>query len=265
MSRPVALTIAGSDSGGGAGIVADLKTFEAHDVWGAVAVTAVTAQNTLGVQATEAVSPLLVRAQIASVAADFDVAAAKTGMLAEVETVEVVAATVAELGVGPLVVDPILVSSSGDRLLDPAALDVLREQLLPVATVVTPNVPEAAALTGRSVDDRRSMEDVARALAALGPDVVVVTGGHLDGDGVADCIVAGDRVQWLTGDRILTRHTHGTGCVFSATVCAELARGMDAVDACIAAKHFVEKAVAGAVEIGSGTGPVDPGWERRVS
>jgi hydroxymethylpyrimidine/phosphomethylpyrimidine kinase len=260
--RPVALTIAGSDSSGGAGVAADLKTFEAHGVWGTAAVTAVTAQNTLGVQAWEAVSPELVRAQMASVAVDLSVDAAKTGMLATAEIVEVVAATVAELGIGPLVVDPVLVSGHGDRLLDAEGIDALKERLFPLASVVTPNIGEAAALTGRPVEERVTMVAAARAIAELGPDVVLVTGGHLEGDDSPDCVFAGGEVRWLESPRIRTRDTHGGGCVLSAALCAELARGMEPLDACVAAKRFAERAIAAGVAMGSGTGPVDPGWGR---
>ncbi len=265
--RPVALTIAGTDSGGGAGVAADLKTFEAHGVWGTAAITAVTAQNTLGVQAFETVTPELVRAQIASVAADLGVDAAKTGMLASAAVVEAVAATVAELGVGPLVVDPVLVSKHGDRLLAVDAVDAIRALLLPLATVLTPNLPEAEALVGFPVRTRADMESAARALLDLGPEVVLVKGGHLAGDTSPDCLLAAENADsdgpvWLEGVRIPGRHTHGTGCVLSAAIAAELARGMDPADACVAAKRFVERAVAGGVALGSGVGPVDPGWAR---
>ncbi|MEA2703393.1 MAG: hydroxymethylpyrimidine/phosphomethylpyrimidine kinase [Actinomycetota bacterium] len=261
----VALTIAGSDSSGGAGIVADLKTFAAHGVWGAVAITAVTAQNTLGVQAFDPVTPELVRAQIASVAVDLGVDAAKTGMLASAAVVEAVCQTVAELGVGPLVVDPVLVSKHGDRLLAPDAVVALRDTLLPLATVVTPNLPEAEALVGFPVRDRDGMEAAARALLELGPAVVLVKGGHLGGDTSPDCLMvagAADGPVWLEGARIAGRHTHGTGCVLSAAVCAELARGMEPADACVAAKRFVEKAIAAGVDLGSGVGPVNPAWQQ---
>ena len=185
--RPVALTIAGSDSGGGAGIVADLKTFQAHGVWGTAAIVAVTAQNTLGVQAFEAVSPELVRAQITSVVSDLGADAAKTGMLASAAMVEAVAATVREFGVGPLVVDPVFVSKHGDTLLADDAVGALRHRLLPLATVVTPNLPEAAALVGFDVADRPAMEKAAWALIDLGHEVVLVKGGHLaDGEASPD-------------------------------------------------------------------------------
>ena len=263
--RVVALTIAGTDSSGGAGVVADLKTFEAHGVWGTAAVTAVTAQNTLGVQAFEAVTPELVRAQIASVASDLGVDAAKTGMLASAEVVEAVATTVRELGVGPLVVDPVLVSKHGDRLLAADAVDAIRTLLLPLATVVTPNLPEAEALVGFPVRTRDDMEAAARALLDLGADVVLVKGGHFAGDASPDCLLAAetpDSPVWLEGARIPGRHTHGTGCVLSAAIAAELARGMEPADACVAAKRFVERAIAAGVALGLGIGPVDPGWAR---
>jgi hydroxymethylpyrimidine/phosphomethylpyrimidine kinase len=258
----VALTIAGSDSGGGAGITADLKTFEAHDVWGTVAVVAVTAQNTLGVQGFETLPSELVRKQVESVALDIGVDAAKTGMLASAALVTAVAGAVRDFGVPNLVVDPVFVSKHGDTLLADDAVAALRDELLPLATVVTPNLPEAAALVGSPIEDRAGMEEAGRALAAAGAEVVLVKGGHLGGEESPDCLVAGGEVQWLEGARILGRHTHGTGCVLSATVAAELARGMEAADACVAAKRFIEKAIAAGVDLGSGVGPVDPGWER---
>lgn len=262
-ARPVALTIAGSDSGGGAGIVADLRTFEAHGVWGTVAITAVTAQNTLGVQAVEVLSPEIVRAQIASVVSDLGVDAAKTGMLSSAEVVESVAATVAQFGVRPLVVDPVMVASAGGRLLDLDAVEAVRTLLLPRATVVTPNLSEAAALVGFDVTDRPGMERAARTLADMGPDVVLVKGGHLAGDASPDCLlVAGGAPLWLEGARLPAQGAHGSGCVLSAAICAELARGMEAPDACLAAKRFVERAIEAGPALGDGVVPVDPGWAR---
>ena len=263
--RPVALTIAGTDSGGGAGVVADLKTFEAHDVWGTAAVVAVTAQNTLGVQAFELISPELVRAQIASVVSDVGVDAAKTGMLGSATVVEAVAQAVTELGVRPLVVDPVSVSKHGDALLAADAVASLRDALLPLATVVTPNLPEAASLVGFPVDTREGMEEAGRALVELGAQVALVKGGHLaDGERSPDVVVTAGEFHWLEGQRVQGRHTHGTGCVLSAALCAELARGMEAADACVAAKAFVTHAISAGVDLGSGVGPVDPGWERRA-
>ena len=263
-TRPVALTIAGCDSSGGAGIVADLKTFEAHGVWGTVALTAVTAQNTLGVQAVETMTPEVVRAQMASVVADLAVDAAKTGMLASAEIVEAVVSTVAELGVRPLVVDPVMVASTGSRLLDPEAVEAVRELLLPRAAVVTPNLAEAGVLTGFEVADRESMVRAARALAEMGPQVVLVKGGHLSGDASPDCLLtAGEEPVWLEGRRLAANGAHGSGCVLSAAICAELARGMEPADACVAAKRFVERAIEAGPVLGEGVVPVEPGWEAR--
>ena len=259
------MTIAGSDSGGGAGIVADLKTFEVHGVWGTCALVAVTAQNTEGVQAFDTLSPELVRAQVLSVAGDIGVDAAKTGMLASAELVATVAGAVSDAGIAPLVVDPVFVSKHGDTLLADDAVGALRDELLPLATVVTPNLAEAGGLLGFEVGDRADMEEAGRALAGFGPSVVLVKGGHLGGEQSPDCLVAaGAEPVWLEGDRVPGRHTHGTGCVLSAALCAELARGMEPADACVAAKRFTERAIAAGVELGRGVGPVNPGWERTV-
>lgn len=261
---PVALTIAGSDSGGGAGIQADLKTFEAHGVWGTSAIVAVTAQNTLGVQAFETLPPALVRQQIISVFTDIGVAAAKTGMLATAELVAVVADAIEECGRPLLVVDPVFVSKHGDTLLADDAVGALRERLLPMATVVTPNLPEASALTGIEILDRDGMLAAAESLAGTGVGTVLVKGGHLAGEESPDLVYAAGTATWLEGDRIPGRHTHGTGCVLSAAITSELARGMDPADACVAAKRFIERAIAAGVELGGGVGPVNPGWERLV-
>jgi hydroxymethylpyrimidine/phosphomethylpyrimidine kinase len=255
----VALTVAGVDSSGGAGITADLKTFEAHGVWGACAVVAVTAQNTVGVHAVETVSPELVRAQILAVGRDLGVAAVKTGMLATVAHVRAVVAALEELGRPPLVVDPVAVSKHGDPLLDEDAVGVVRDELLPLATVVTPNLPEIEALTGRTVVDRAGMEAAARLLPGR---VVLVKGGHLDGPDSPDLVWSGGEARWLEGVRLPGRHTHGTGCTLSAAITAELARGMDPVDACVAAKVFVTGAIRAGLALGQGIGPVDPGFLR---
>ncbi|HYE76981.1 MAG TPA: bifunctional hydroxymethylpyrimidine kinase/phosphomethylpyrimidine kinase [bacterium] len=262
---PVAMTIAGSDSGGGAGIVADLKTFEAHGVWGTCALAAVTAQNTVGVQAAEQVSPGLVRAQVHSVAQDIGVDAAKTGMLASAEVVTTVAAALRQAGVERVVVDPVMVSKHGDALLDEDAVEALIEELLPLATVVTPNLEEASRLVGFEVSDREGMAEAARVLVAKGARTAFVKGGHLAGDESPDCLMQADaEVVWLQAPRLAGAHTHGTGCVLSAAICSELARGMEPSDACIAAKHFTERAIAAGVALGRGFGPVNPGWERAL-
>ena len=261
------MTIAGSDSGGGAGIVADLKTFEAHGVWGTTAIVAVTAQNTLGVQAFETLPAELVQQQIRSVASDIGVDAAKTGMLASAELVEAVAAALAETAIAKVVVDPVFVSKHGDTLLADDAVDALRTRLLPMASVVTPNLPEAERLVDGGITTRDAMAGAARTLVALGTKVAMVKGGHLEGEQSPDCVwVAGaSEPVWLEGTRIPGRHTHGTGCVLSAAITAELAKGMEPADACVAGKRFVERAIAGGLELGAGVGPVNPGWERAVS
>jgi hydroxymethylpyrimidine/phosphomethylpyrimidine kinase len=262
---PVALTIAGSDSGGGAGIVADLKTFEAHGVWGTTALVAVTAQNTVGVQAFETLPAALVRQQIESVVTDIGVDAAKTGMLASAELVTAVAAAAKDFGLHNLVVDPVFVSKHGDTLLADDAVGALRSQLLPLAIVVTPNLPEAEGLVGGTINDRKTMEAAARELVGLGVHVALVKGGHLEVEESPDCLLAaGEKPVWLEARRIPGRHTHGTGCVLSAAIAAELARGMEPADACVAAKRFVERAIASGLELGGGVGPVNPGWERHA-
>ncbi len=259
---PVAMTIAGSDSSGGAGVVADLKTFEALGVWGTLALVGVTAQNTVGVQALETLPAALVRAQIESVANDVGIDAAKTGMLARADLVSAVAAAVRDFGVPNLVVDPVFVSKHGDTLLADDAIGALRVELLPLAALVTPNLPEAEALVGFPIADRPSMEAAARALLALGAGAALVKGGHLAGSVSPDCLVVAGRAEavWLEGDRIPGRHTHGTGCVLSAAITAELARGRAVEQACVTAKRFVERAIAGGLALGAGIGPVNPGW-----
>jgi len=265
VTRPVALTIAGSDSSGGAGIVADLKTFEAHDVWGTAAIVAVTAQNTLGVQGFETVPASLVRTQIESVVTDIGVDAVKTGMLATAELTRTVAACLSGFGVSNLVVDPVLVSKHGDTLLADDAVGVLRSELLPQATVVTPNLPEASRLVGFDVDSREAMAEAGLRLVDMGARVALVKGGHLGGEDSPDCLVSlDDGVTWLEAGRIPGTHTHGTGCVLSAAIAAELARGMEPADACVAAKRFLERAIASGLDLGSGVGPVNPGWGREI-
>ncbi|MEO5679114.1 MAG: bifunctional hydroxymethylpyrimidine kinase/phosphomethylpyrimidine kinase [Acidimicrobiales bacterium] len=258
--RLVALTIAGTDSGGGAGVFADLKTFEAHGVWGTAAVVAVTAQNTVGVQAFKVLPAALVRAQVASVAGDIGVQAAKTGMLATAEMVATVAAAVSDhLDGVPLVVDTVLVSKHGDTLLADDAVSALRQDLLPLATLVTPNLPEAAALVGFAVDSRAAMEEAARELLVAGARAVLVKGGHLSGDRAPDCFVAaGGRPVWLDGPRVPGRHTHGTGCTLSAAVTARLARGESLERSVAGAKAFVTRAIEHGIDLGAGVGPVDP-------
>jgi hydroxymethylpyrimidine kinase/phosphomethylpyrimidine kinase len=259
MRPPVALTIAGSDSGGGAGIQADLKTFAAFGVHGTCAITAVTAQNTLGVSAYVEVPLEIVRGQIDDVVADLAPAAAKTGMLASPGIVELVAAAVERHGIGELVVDPVMVAKGGARLLSDDAVTALRARLIPLAAVVTPNLPEAEVLLNRPIASRREREWAARDLVALGCRAAVVKGGHAMDD-ADDVVFAGGELTWLKGERIDTANTHGSGCAFSAAIAAGLARGLGLHDAIREAKAFITGAIRDALELGGGHGPVNPMW-----
>ena len=260
---PVALTIAGSDSGGGAGIQADLKTFEAFGVWGATAITGVTAQNTLGVQDAVVLEPALVEAQIDSVAMDLGVSGAKTGMLGNAGVIRAVAKAVARFEISPLVVDPVLVTSHGETLLEKTAVEVLCDLLLPMCAVVTPNLPEAEAILGHPVEGLEGMRSAAEEIAALGARAVLVKGGHMEGADSTDVLWFDGQVRLLEAPRIPVRNTHGTGCTLSAAICAQLAKGEDIIDACVSAKEFVTNAIVGGLGIGAGVGPVNPGWSRR--
>lgn len=257
---PVALSIAGTDSGGGAGVTADLATFGALGVWGACAVTAVTAQNTRGVERIEPVSPDMVAAQIAAVALDLHPTAAKTGMLVSAEHIRAVIAALDGSGIAALVVDPVLVSSTGDALYDPGDDADAFDDLLSHATVVTPNLAEAARLTGlAAILDRDGMVDCAHLLVQRGAEAVLVTGGHLPGDLAPDCLVrAGADTVWLDGPRFDAPNDHGSGCVLSAAICAYLAKGDSIVDACRQAKAFTAHAIQAGLDLGSGAGPADP-------
>jgi hydroxymethylpyrimidine/phosphomethylpyrimidine kinase len=259
MRPPVALTIAGSDSGGGAGIQADLKTFAAFGIHGTCAITAVTAQNTLGVSAYVEVPLEIVRGQIDDVVADLAPAAAKTGMLASPGIVELVAEAVERHGIGALVVDPVMVAKGGARLLSDDAVTALRARLIPLAAVVTPNLPEAEVLLNRPIATRREREWAARDLVALGCRAAVVKGGHARDD-ADDVVFAGGELTWLRGERIDTANTHGSGCAFSAAIAAGLARGLCLDDAVREAKAFIAGAILDALELGGGHGPVNPMW-----
>ena len=257
MPIPRALTIAGSDSGGGAGIQADLKTFSAMGVFGVTAITAVTAQNTLDVTGIAEIAPEMVARQIDAVVSDIGVDAAKTGMLSSAAIIEAVADRIRHHRLEQLVVDPVMIAKGGAALLRPEAVDALRRHILPLAMVVTPNLPEAEALCGVSITTRAQMDDAARRIAALGPRCVVVKGGHLEGTAV-DTVFDGERLEHLEAARIATRNTHGTGCVFSAAITAGLARGVEVHAAIRAAKTFVTGAIEGALPVGTGHGPVNP-------
>ncbi|NSC24123.1 bifunctional hydroxymethylpyrimidine kinase/phosphomethylpyrimidine kinase [Streptomyces albus subsp. chlorinus] len=255
---PLVLTVAGSDSGGGAGIQADLKTMLALGTHGMSVIAAVTAQNSLGVQGCWELPEEAVRAQYRSVVDDIGVQAVKTGMLASSALVK----TVAELLAGtpvPVVVDPVGVSKHGDPLLAADAVEAVRTNLLPVATVVTPNLDEVAQLTGVRVRDETGLREAAAAVLAHGPRWVLIKGGHLPGEAV-DLLTDGTEEHWLRAPRHDNRHTHGTGCTLASALAASLAKGMDVPGAARAAKEYVTGAIAAGFPLGAGLGPVDHGW-----
>jgi hydroxymethylpyrimidine/phosphomethylpyrimidine kinase len=259
-SPSVALTIAGTDSGGGAGIAADLRTFAAHGVMGTLAVTAVTAQNTRGVQCVRTMSAAIVMAQIESVMSDLRPSAAKTGMLATSEIVKAVTSKLRAGALPPLVVDPVLVASSGDQLFEGDEVRDAYLELVTGATVVTPNLPEASLLVGWPIDSLETMEAAARHLPSLGSALVVVKGGHLrHGDEAVDVAFDGRAITLLRAPWIASRNVHGTGCTFSAAIAANLALGLDPLAAALQAKAYVHRAIELAVtwELGAGHGPID--------
>ena len=257
-----ALTIAGSDSGGGAGIQADLKTFAAHGVYGTSAVTAVTAQNTTGVTAIEALSADLVTAQIEAVMSDIGAHAAKTGMLANAAIVEAVAAAVEDLEIPLLVVDPVMISKSGDTLLDDEAFAMMKAELLRRAFLVTPNLPEAEALSGVTIRGDEDRREAARRIVALGASAVIVKGGHARSQGIVDLLYDGHRFTDFRTERVSGRDLHGTGCTFAAALTAHLALGQTLVEAVPLAQAYVAGAIRHAPGLGRGHGPVDHFWKR---
>ena len=256
---PIALTIAGSDSSGGAGIQADLKTFAARGVYGASVITALTAQNTRGVTAIHDVPADFIAAQIDAVFTDLDVRAVKIGMLSQVAAIEAVADGLDRHAAHNVVLDPVMVATSGDRLLAANAVAALRARLVPRALVITPNLPEAAALLDQPLAcDEAAMEAQARALLALGPQAVLIKGGHGETRESVDLLVDAAGVTRLSAPRIATRNTHGTGCTLSSAIAAGLARGLDLASAAREAKAFVTDAIAGAdvLHVGHGAGPL---------
>jgi len=261
VAPPRVLSIAGSDSGGGAGSQADLKTMLALGVHGMSVLTAVTAQNSQGVQGCWPLPPEAVRAQLASVLGDIGVDAVKTGMLASTALVRVVATSLAGLD-APLVVDPVVSSKHGDPLFAPDALAVLRAELLPLATVVTPNLPEVELLTGVRVTGEAGLQEAAEAMLALGPRWVLVKGGHLSGDAV-DLLYDGVTAVPLRAPRLDNRHTHGTGCTLASAIASYLAVGYGVPEAVTAAKDYVTGAIRAGFALGAGIGPVDHGWAWR--
>ena len=255
-----ALTIAGSDSGAGAGIQADLKTFAAHGVYGTSAITALTAQNTVGVSAIHVAPDDIVTAQIEAVAGDIGCDAVKTGMLANSTIVEAVAAAIESMELPNLVVDPVMVAKSGDHLLDDEAVHALRWTLLRLARVVTPNIPEAEVLAKMTVRTRDDMREAARRIAMLKPGAVVIKGGHLPGPEIVDVLLEHGEFTEFTGPRIEGRHTHGTGCTFAAAIAAHLAKGVALKEAVRLAKEYVAGAMRPGIPLGKGHRPLDHFW-----
>jgi hydroxymethylpyrimidine/phosphomethylpyrimidine kinase len=259
---PVALTIAGSDSGGGAGIQADLKTFAALGVHGTSAITAITAQNTIGVTEILELPISLIREQIAVVVEDIGVQAAKTGMLSSAAIIDTVADAVMHHRLDHLVVDPVMVAKGGAKLLRDDAVAAMRQRLIPLAAVVTPNLPEAQVLLGREIRTLDERRQAARDLVAMGARAAVVKGGHAED--VTDIFFDGTQLVELPAKRIDTPNTHGSGCVFSAAIAAWLARGADPQSAVREAKTFITLAIANSLELGAGHGPVNPLFALRV-
>ena len=253
---PRAMTIAGSDSGGGAGIQADLKTFAALGVYGTSVLTAITAQNTIAVTGIHEVPLEMIGSQIDAVMADIGVDAVKTGMLSCGAIIEVVADKLAQYKVERLVVDPVMVAKSGDRLLREDALEALRTLLMPLAAVVTPNIPEAEVLTDMKIESRQDARKAARCIVGMGPRAVVVKGGHLPGPPL-DLLYDGTGFREYEAPRIETTSTHGTGCTFASAIAAGLARGMEVAEAVAMAKEYVTEAIKRAFPIGSGHGPLN--------
>jgi len=254
---PNLLSIAGSDPSGGAGIQADLKTFSAFKTYGMAVITGLTAQNTKGVSGIELPPASFVGDQLRAVLDDIQVSAIKIGMLGNAEVISVVSDILRDRYDGPIVLDPVMVAKSGDALLQPDAVDALRQLLVPLATVVTPNLPEADVLTGQSTRSQYEMIAAAQALLAMGPKAVMLKGGHLDSDSSPDFLLTHDEREWLNADRLATRNTHGTGCTLSSAIAASLGHGIDAMEACRRGKRYITAAIAAAdrLSVGEGVGP----------
>ena len=248
------LTIAGSDSSGGAGIQADLKTFAAHGVFGMSVITAVTAQNTCGVTAVQDISPDIITAQIDAVFSDIRVDGVKIGMVSRTESIHAIAEALKKWQPPVIVVDPVMISKSGYPLLQPEACDALIKELLPLATLLTPNLPEAEAICGFSIKTEQEMEKAAAYIISLGAKAVLVKGGHLE-NSADDYLYDGKQGIWLPGTRIQTQHTHGTGCTLSSALASNLAKGMPMIDAVKAAKAYVTTAIQHGIALGHGHGP----------
>ena len=253
-----ALTIAGSDSGGGAGIQTDLKTFAALGVYGTSVITALTAQNTIGVHGIHTVPPEFIVRQLDAVLSDIPVQAAKTGMLGETDAIMAVTGALTKYRITNLVVDPVMVAESGDRLLKEVAVAALRDHLLPLALVVTPNLPEAEVLLGRKIETVDDMAAAAKDIRLLGPRYVLVKGGHLPGDDMVDIFYDGKTIHSFAEKKLDTVHTHGTGCTYAAAIAAHLAKGLPPLDAVSRSKQFITEAISHGICVGSGYGPTNP-------
>jgi len=258
-SVPVVLTFAGSDPSGGAGIQADIKTMHAHGVFGASVITAVTAQNTVAVLASYELPAAVVATQLDAVLDDLDISAAKTGMLASPEIIGTVTGKLSARGPRALVVDPVMISKSGYKLLNDNAIDALKRELLPLALIVTPNLHEAAALTGSGpIETIRQMSNTAEKIRAMGPEAVLIKGGHLPAEQEAvDLFYDGSKTMEFRSERLDQKHTHGTGCTYSAAIAANLARGLPLLDAVGHAKNYITEAIRQAPGIGKGVGPLN--------
>ncbi len=251
------MTIGGSDSGGGAGVQADLKTFAALGVYGTSVLTAVTAQNSLGVTAVQEIAADVITAQIDAVLSDIGADAAKTGMLSSAPIIDTVVRGLERHGLDRLVVDPVMVAASGDRLLREDAVDTLKGRLLPLALVVTPNVPEAEVLAEMSIQGLGDMREAARLIARMGPRTVVVKGGHMSGDEAVDVFLDGREFTEFRAERVQTQNTHGSGCTFSSAIAAGLAQQKTVAEAVAAAKRYVTEAIRASYPVGSGSGPLN--------
>ena len=257
MKIPRVLIIAGSDSGGGAGIQADLKTVSALGAFGMTAITALTAQNTTGVYGVLEIEPKFVVGQIEACVSDIGCDAVKTGMLASTAIIDAVAAAISDRRLAPLVVDPVMIAKSGAPLLNPDAVEALKTKLLPLATVVTPNLHEAGALTGREIKTLEQMREAARAIRELGPENVVIKGGHLEST-AADVLYDGHEFTEFRAERIDTKNTHGTGCIFASAIAASLAHKKTVRESVTATKDFITAAIRASLAIGKGYGPANP-------
>lgn len=259
MSRKQVLTIAGSDSGGGAGIQADIKTFQEQGVFGMSVITATTAQNTYGVQSVHPIPLNNVQDQLDSIFSDFDVAAIKTGMLVSGEYMKLIAKELKKHSEIPIVIDPVMIAKGGHSLMEQSAVGIMKEFLLPLAKVITPNIPEAEALTEIEIKNSKDIEQAAEALRKMGSKNVVIKGGHaIEENGASDFLLLenGER-KWLTASRIDTKNTHGTGCTFSACIVSEIAKGESVEESVRTAKAFIHAAIEHTLNIGNGHGPTN--------